>query len=102
LSLLVDLIENQTKRRNIQVVATSHAPLVLQFLSEDALANASIVYRLPDQPDARIKRILDVPEARRVIKEQNVSLLHASSWFEDVLNLTEDEETRPIAEEQAV
>src|SRR5205823_8008618 len=43
LSLLVDLIENQTKRRNIQVVATSHAPLVLQFLSEDALANASIV-----------------------------------------------------------
>ena len=102
LSLLVDLIENQTKRRNIQVVATSHAPLVLQFLSEDALANASIVYRLPDQPDAKIKRILDVPEARRVIKEQSVSLLHASSWFEDVLNLTEDEETRPIAEEQAV
>ena len=102
LSLLVDLIENQTKRRNIQVVATSHAPLVLQFLSEDALANASIVYRLPDQPDAKIKRILDVPEARRVIKEQSVSLLHASSWFEDVLNFTEDEETRPIAEEQAV
>jgi predicted ATPase len=89
LGLLIDLIENQTRRRNIQVVATSHSPLVLQFLSEEAFQNASIVYRLPDQPDARIKRILEIPDAARVIREQGVSLLHASSWFEDVLDFTE-------------
>ena len=94
LGLLVELIESQTKRRNIQVVATTHAPLLLQFLNEESLANASVVYRLPDHPDARIKRIVDVPDAIRVIKEQGISLLHASSWFEDVLNFA-DEEERP-------
>jgi predicted ATPase len=100
LGLLVDLIESQTKRQNIQVIATSHSSLLLQFLSEDALANASIVYRLPDQPNAQIKRILDIPGARRVIKEQGVSLLHASSWFEDALDYTEDSETESIAGSQ--
>jgi predicted ATPase len=101
LSLLIELIENQTKHRNIQVVATSHSPLVLQFLSEEALEHASIVYRLPGHSDARIKRILEIPDARRVIKEQTVSLLHASSWFEDVLDFAEDTDEQPVSETQS-
>jgi len=101
LSLLVDLIESQTKRRGIQIVATSHSPLLLQFLSQESLEHASLVYRLPDHPDAQIKRIVDIPDARRVIKEQPVSVLHASSWFEDVLDLVEDDEAEPVAEGQS-
>jgi predicted ATPase len=100
LSLLVDLIESQTKRRGIQVVATSHSPQLLQFLSQESLEHASLVYRLPDHPDAEIKLIVDIPNARRVIKEQPVSILHASSWFEDVLDLVEDDEAEPVAEGQ--
>ncbi len=95
LSLLVELIESQTKRRNIQVIATSHSPQLLQFLSPESLEHASLVYRLPHHPDARIKRIADIPDAQRVIKEQPVSILHASSWFEDVLDFVEDQETEP-------
>jgi len=98
LSLLVDLIESQTKRRGIQVVATSHSPLLLQFLSQESLEHASLVYRLPHHPEARIKRIVDIPDARRVIKEQPVSILHASSWFEDLLDFVEDDEAEPVAE----
>jgi hypothetical protein len=92
LGLLIDLIETQTRHRKIQVVATSHSPLLLQFLSENSLQNASIVYRLPDHPEAEIKRIVEIPDACRVIKEQGVSLLHASSWFEDALGFAEDRE----------
>jgi predicted ATPase len=90
LGLLVDLIEHQTRRRGIQIVATSHSPQLLQVLSEESLKNCSLVYRLPDHPDGRIKPILEIPNARRVIEEQPVSVLHASSWFEDVMSLTED------------
>ena len=100
LSLLVDLIESQTKRRGIQIVATSHSPQLLQFLSQESLEHASLVYRLSDHPDAQIKLIVDIPNARRVIKEQPVSILHASSWFEDVLDLVEDGEAEPVAEGQ--
>ncbi len=90
LGLLVDLIEHQTRRRGIQIVATSHSPQLLQVLSEESLKSCSLVYRLPDYPDGRIKPILEIPNARRVIEEQPVSVLHASSWFEDVMSLTED------------
>jgi predicted ATPase len=100
LGLLVDLIEHQAKRRNIQIVATSHSPQLLQFLSEESLEHASLVYRLPDHPDGRIKRIVDIPEARRVIREQPVWVLHASSWFEDALDLTEDADAEPVAGNQ--
>ena len=100
LGLLVDLIEHQAKRRGIQIVATSHSPQLLQFLSEESLEHASLVYRLPNHPDGRIKRIVDIPEARRVIKEQPMWVLHASSWFEDVLDLTEDSDGEPVAGKQ--
>ena len=100
LSLLVDLIESQTKRRGIQVVATSHSPLLLQFLNQESLEHASLVYRLPDHPAGQIKRIVDIPNAGRVIEEQPVSVLHASSWFEDVLDFVEDDEAGPVAEGQ--
>jgi predicted ATPase len=95
LALLVDLIEHQTKRRGIQIVATSHSPQLLQVMSAESLENCSLVYRLPHHPDAKIKPILEIPNARRVIEEQPVWVLHASSWFEDVVNLTEDAETEP-------
>ena len=96
LGLLVDLIEHQTKRRGIQIVATTHSPQLLQVLSEESLKNCSLVYRLPDHPDAKIKPILEIPNARRVIEEQPVWVLHASSWFEDVMNLTEDVGPPPV------
>ena len=100
LSLLVDLIEHQTKRRGIQIVATSHSPQLLQVLSEESLKNCSLVYRLPDHLDAKIKPILEIPNARRVIDEQPVWVLHASGWFEDVLDFAEGDETEPVAEGQ--
>ena len=100
LSLLVDLIEHQTKRRGIQIVATSHSPQLLQLLSDESLETTSLVYRLPDHPDARIKPILEIPNARRVIKEQPVWVLHASSWFEDVVYVTEGAQAEPISGNQ--
>ena len=90
LSLLVQLIEGQTERRGIQVVETSHSPQLLQFLSPRSLEHASLVYRLPNRPDAKIKLVLDLPDARRIVQEQGVPLLHASGWFEDILDFADD------------
>jgi predicted ATPase len=100
LGLLIDLIEHQTKRRGIQIVATSHSPQLLQLLSDESLQSTSLVYRLPNHPDGRIKPILEIPNARRDIKEQPLWVLHASSWFEDVVYLTEGSRSEPKAESQ--
>lgn len=91
LALLVELIESQTKINKIQVVATTHSPLILQYLNEESLEHASVVYRPPDHSDAKIRRIVEIPEARRVISEQSAAILHASNWFEDVLDYTDDD-----------
>lgn len=93
LALLVELIESQTKLNKIQVAATTHSPLILQYFNEESLEHASVVYRLPDRPDAKICRIVDIPEASRVIREQSAAILHASNWFEDVLDYTDGART---------
>jgi predicted ATPase len=93
LHLLLELIERQVYSRNIQIVATTHSPQMLRLLSPKSLQDASLIYRLPDRQDAHIKRILDIPEAQRVIQEQDLANLHESGWLEDMVYFLEDEET---------
>jgi predicted ATPase len=82
LGLLLDLVENQVKNKGIQVVATTHSPQLLGRLSDASLEHASLIYRLEDQPDARIIRVLDMPHARRIIKKSGAAHLAAEGWFE--------------------
>ena len=92
LHLLLELIERQVYSRNIQIVATTHSPQLLRLLSPKSLPDASLIYRLPDRQDAKIKGILDIPEAQRVIEEQDLATLHESGWLEDMVYFLEDEE----------
>jgi len=96
LSLLLDLIENQVKNKNIQVVATTHSPELLGRLSKQSLEHASLVYRLPDEPDARIIRVLDLPHAKGLIKKQRVGHLFSSGWFERTALFMQPDEDRAV------
>ncbi len=91
LGLLLDMIENQVKEKGIQVVATTHSPELLARLSKPALEHASLVYRSPDGPDARIVRVLDLPEARRLLKNHRTAALFSSGWFETTAHFNEPE-----------
>jgi len=93
LHLLLELIERQVYSRNIQIVATTHSPQLLRLLRPESLEYASLIYRLPDRQDAKIKRIIDIPEAKRVIEEQDLANLHESGWLEDMVYFLEDEES---------
>ena len=89
LHLLLQLIEQNVSQENIQVVATTHSPYLLALASRGTLEHASLTYRLPDQPDTKTKRILDMPDAARLIEEQDLASLHASGWLENVMIFTE-------------
>lgn len=89
LHLLLQLTEQQVSRGRTQVIATTHSPQLLSFLSREAQENAALIYRLEGAPDARIKRIVDIPEARRVIDEQDLSRLHGTGWLEDAVAFLE-------------
>jgi hypothetical protein len=66
---------------------------VLQLVTNETLEYASLIYRLEGAPDARIKRILDIPEARRVLGKQDLSQLHAYGWLEDAVSFVEGQAT---------
>jgi predicted ATPase len=89
LSLLLDLVENQVKEKEIQIVATTHSPELLGRLSGDSLEHASLIYRLEKESDARIIRILDIPHAKDLIEKDRLAHLLATGWFESTRLLAE-------------
>lgn len=98
LHLLTSLIERKVSQSPTQIVASSHSPQLLGMLSAESLEHASLVYRLEGMPDARIRRIMDIPEAARVVREQAPATLHASGWFEDAVAFAEGNATQSEGE----
>jgi len=92
LHLLLELIEEQARKGSSQVVATTHSPQLLAFLSKETVKAATLAYRLPGKPDQRLMRVLDIPEAERVLTTQDLARLHASGWLEDAVLFTADAE----------
>ena len=92
LHLLVEFLEKKAKDGNIQIIGTTHSPHLLGFLSEESLEHVSLTYRLPDEPDCKIQKILDIPDARRVIEKYGALDLHESGWFENAMYFDSDDE----------
>jgi hypothetical protein len=89
----LELIEHAVSDRAIQVVATSHSPLLLGFLSEQSRADAALLYRPEGRPYAEIRRIADIPAIQEVLKNQNLARLHESGWLENVMHFSQPEES---------
>ena len=98
LSLLIDLLERQTAKEKVQVVATTHSPDLLDLVNDRTFENASVVCRLEDTNDAIIRPLDSLPNVQELRKSQGLSRLHTSHWMEDILNLQawrdQDEEVR--------
>lgn len=89
LSLLLELIESRVGDGEIQMVATTHSPQLLAFMSEESREAASLVYRHEDEKEAHITRIVDIPEARRVLENRNLGRLHESGWLENAVSFAQ-------------
>ena len=89
LHLLIDLIERQTGKGKIQVVATTHSPALFNAVSDRTFENASVVCRLPDTSDAVIRRVSALPNARKLRETQGLSRLLEGGWMENALAFTE-------------
>jgi predicted ATPase len=92
LHLLVQLLEQVAEQGKTQIVATTHSPLVLHHLSPTSFENAAFTYRLPDEAETHVSRIVDVPDARRVFSEYDPAELHAAGWLETAVYMLADPE----------
>ena len=91
LYLLLELIEKQTAKNNIQVITTTHAPDLLTFVNDSTFENMSVVCRLEDSQDAIIRPVAELPNAKDLrTSKGGVGRLLAEGWMETALAFTED------------
>lgn len=85
LHLLVELLEGATKERGIQVIATTHSPLVLTALSKPALESAVVFARVSGREGTLARRLGSLPHFEEVAKVRRIDELFASGWLERAL-----------------
>ena len=88
LALLLELIERQTAKGNVQVVTTTHAPSLLTVMNDDTFENTSLVCRAEDSRDAVIRPVAELPNVRALRRDQGLGQLHESGWMEDAIAFT--------------
>ena len=86
LHLLIDLIERETAKNSVQVVATTHSPDVLNLINDTTFENTSVVYRDESSADAIIRPVAELPRVRELRESQGLGRLHAGGWMEDILS----------------
>ena len=94
--LLIDLIERQTKKGEIQVVTTTHSPDMLTIINDETFKNTSVVCRLEDADDAIIRPVAELPKSEELRNSHGLGRLLTGGWMETVLAFTEgdDDEER--------
>ena len=92
LNLLVDLIEQQTAKGQVQVIATTHSPDLLSMVSDTTFENVAATCRMEDSNDTIIRRVADLPNAGELRKSQGLGRLLAGGWIEDALAFTEGDD----------
>ena len=92
LRLLLDLIETQTGKGNLQVVTTTHSPDLLSMIGKNTFESTSIVYRPMFSDASTVTRITTLPDAIAMWEKQRLGELHGTGWFEDAINFSEVDE----------
>ena len=91
LALLLELIERQTAKGNVQVVTTTHAPDLLTFANDSTFENMSVVCRLEDSRDAIIRPVAGLPNAKELRTSQGgLGRLLGEGWMETAIAFTQD------------
>ena len=88
--LLLELIEKQSAKRDIQVITTSHSPDFLTFINDSTFEYLSVVGRLEDSQDAIIRPVAELPNAKELRTSQGLGRLLTGAWMEDMLDFTEN------------
>jgi predicted ATPase len=97
LHVLLDVLEQASAHMDCQIIATTHNPQLLAFLSEKARQDAVLLYRLEDKQTADAIRIMDLPDIERILEKQDLGHLFASGWLEDVVEFQHDDAKPKVA-----
>ena len=79
---LVEMLGDQAAARSTQIVATTHSPVVLDWLQEADYATAFLCKRNESTRASAIRPLTEVPRLLEVLKTQRLSDLLTEGWLE--------------------
>jgi predicted ATPase len=83
--VLVELLRSQSKAGDVQVMATTHSPIVLAWLNECEYATTFYCDRDATTAASKIRPLTQVPDFQRVLEKQPIGELFAEGWLEGAL-----------------
>jgi AAA domain, putative AbiEii toxin, Type IV TA system/AAA ATPase domain len=83
--LLVEYLEAVIRELEVQIIATTHSPVLLQWLSDDALRNAIVFGRVPDREGTVMRRLGDLPYFNEVVQREGIDEMLTIGWLEMAL-----------------
>lgn len=83
--LLVEYLEAVTRERDIQVIATTHSPTVLEWLSDEALRDVVVFGRVPEHEGTLMRRLGDLPHFNETVARTGIEELFTTGWLEMAL-----------------
>jgi len=83
--LLLEYLETVTREREIQVIATTHSPVILQWLSPEVLRSTLVFGRVPEREGTMVRRLGDLPHFDEVAQHTGIEELFTTGWMEMAL-----------------
>jgi predicted ATPase len=83
--VLLELLRNRAGQAGVQVMATTHSPLLLDWLRPDEWASAFFCRRDPQSGAATIRPLTDIPGFREAARPGHIGELMAEGWMEFAL-----------------
>lgn len=85
LHVLVELLEALARERRIQIIATTHSPVMLQAVSRETLLSAVVFGRVGEHEGTIMRRLGDLPRFEEALERTGIGELFATGWLEMAL-----------------
>ncbi|HEX7942369.1 MAG TPA: AAA family ATPase [Gemmatimonadaceae bacterium] len=85
LHVLVEFLEALARERRIQVIATTHSPVLLQAVPRETLLSAVVFGRVPEHEGTIMRRLGDLPRFEETLERSGIDELFSTGWLEMAL-----------------
>ena len=80
--VLLELLRSQAEATKTQIFATTHSPVILDWLQEEDYKTTFLCTRNESTGESRICPLADVPQFMNIIKKTPASELFSEGWLE--------------------
>ena len=94
--LLMRFIEEHVGRDDLQVIATTHSPEVLDRMNDRTFRDSTVLANIQGHPSSSAHRIAGLPKAAVLRESHGLGRLLRNGWMEDVLYFEDDREPEPV------